>query len=42
MYSIEELLSMAVNAFDNLTKSSRERDMPHQTMMPVLDSFVLS
>jgi hypothetical protein len=38
--SIEDLVLMAVKAFDHLTDSSRERDMPHQTLMPVLEAFV--
>ncbi len=36
----DDLVSMAVNAFNHLTDSSKERDMPHQTHMSVLEAFV--
>jgi hypothetical protein len=38
--SIEALMTLAVNAFDHLTETSRAIDMPHQTHMPVLETFV--
>ncbi len=40
-YSIPDIAAMAIKAFEFITDSSTESDIPHQSLMPVLEAFVL-